>query len=108
MTETIAPLPIVHRTFELPADVWDKIRKRGRREGKSMRWVISDAVEAELFPLMDSLRALGLDAQRPRNKLVRSPVDGNIIARLKHVKGVTGVPAVELLILCLQKHATRP
>jgi len=104
MTDSITPLPVVHRTFQLPANVWDRVRDRGKREGKSMRWVIADAVDAELFPLMDTLRELGLNAQRRRNKLVRYPVDENIIARLKHAKRVTGVPAVELLILCLARH----
>src|SRR6478609_3123488 len=103
----IPPLPLMHRTIRLPSAVWRAARKRGTKEGKSMRLVISDAVDRELMPLMDALRDLGLDGEQLRDKLVRSPVDENVLARLNHARRVTGMSAVHLLILRLDRHAKR-
>lgn len=95
-------LPMFQRTIKLPNGLWDKVKERGNRENKALRWVVDDALDVELLPLIDSLRELGLKGEVKANKLVRVPLDENVIARLNHGGRQTGLPAVLLLRICLE------
>ena len=97
-------LPMFHRTIRLPADLWGAVKARGARDGKSIRWVVDDALDAELMPLVQSLQELGLCGEAGPGKLVRVPLDDNVIGRINFGRRQTGLPAVWLLRLCLQRH----
>lgn len=98
-------LPMFYRTIKLPTGLWGKVKERGEQEKKALRWIVDDTLDAELLPLIDSLRDLGLKGETKADKLVRVPLDENVIARLNHARRQTGLPAVLLLRLCLQKYA---
>ena len=91
-------LPTVHRTLRLPEKLWTAVKQ----QDKSARVTIDDALDAELFGLIDKLKALGFTNEK-QDKLVRTPVDENIIARLNYGRRQTSIPAVMLLRICLQK-----
>ena len=97
-------LPMFHRTVKLPNGLWDKVKERGEQEKKALRWIIDEALDAELLPLVDSLRQLGLKGEVKADKLVRAPLDDNVIGRLNHGRRQTGLPAVLLLRICLHKY----
>lgn len=100
-------LPMFHRTVKLPNELWDKVKERGGQENKALRWVVDDALDAELLPLIDSLRQLGLKGEVKADKLVRVPLDDNVISRINHGRRQTGLPAVLLLRICLQKYVAK-
>jgi len=100
-------LPMFHRTIKLPNGLWDKVKERGEQDKKALRWIVDDALDAELLPLVESLRQLGLKGEAKPNKLVRLPVDDNVIGRLNHGRRQTGLPAVLLLRICLQKYMVK-
>ncbi|MFX1487304.1 MAG: hypothetical protein ACFFBS_09470, partial [Promethearchaeota archaeon] len=99
-------LPMFYRTMKLPNGLWDKVKERGDREGKALRWVVDEALDAELLPLVESLRKLGLKGEIEADKLVRVPLDENVIGRLNHGRRQTGLPGVLLLRVCLQGYVT--
>ena len=76
-------LPMFHRTVKLPAELREKVKERGEQENKALRWVIDEALDVELLPLVESLRELGLKGEVKADKLVRVPLDDNVIGRLK-------------------------
>ena len=96
-------LPMFYRTMRLPNGLWDMAKERGNREKKALRWIVDEALDAELPPLVESLRQLGLKGEVKANKLVRVPLDDNVIGRLNHGRRQTGLPAVMLLRICLHK-----
>ena len=97
-------LPMFHRTIRLPADLWKAVKHRSDSDGKAIRWVVDDALDAELMPLIDELRRLGLRGEIEPDKLVRVPLDDNVIGRINFGRRQTGLPAVLLLRLCLQQY----
>ena len=97
-------LPMFHRTIKLPNGLWDKVKERGNQEKKALRWIVDEALDAELLPLIETLRRLGLKGEVKADKLVRVPLDDNVIGRLNHSRRQTGLPAVLLLRICLQRH----
>ena len=97
-------LPMFHRTVKLPNELWGEVKERGEQEKKALRWIVDEALDAELLPIIDSLRQLGLKGEIKANKLVRVPLDDNVIGRLNHGRRQTGLPAVQLLRICLQKY----
>lgn len=100
-------LPMFHRTIKLPNGLWDKVKERGRQEQKALRWIVDDALDAELLPLIETLRQLGLKGEVKGDKLVRVPLDDNVIGRINHGRRQTGLPAVLLLRICLQRHVDK-
>jgi len=46
--------------------------------------VTDDAVDAELMQLIDTLRGLGFQGERKADKLVRAPLDDNVIGRVDY------------------------
>ncbi len=97
-------LPMFHRTVKLSNELWDKVKDRGSQEKKALRWIVDDALDAELLPLIETLRQLGLKGEVKADKLVRIPLDDNVIGRINHGRRQTGLPAVLLLRICLQRH----
>ena len=97
-------LPMFHRTIKLPSGLWKQVKERGKQENKNLRWTVDEALDAELLPLVESLRELGFKGEVKADRLVRVPVDENVIARMNHGRRQTGLPAVLLLRICLQKH----
>jgi len=77
-------LPMFHRTIKLPNGLWDKVKERGDREKKALRWIVDEALDTELLPLVGSLRQLGLKGEVKADKLVRVPLDDNVVARLNY------------------------
>ena len=100
-------LPMFHRTIRLPAKLWQAVKARGARDDKAIRWVIDDALDAELMPLIETLRKLGLRGDRKADKLVRAPLDDNVIGRINYGRRQTGLPAVLLLRVCLERHVAQ-
>ena len=100
-------LPMFHRNLRVPVEVWQAVKARSAREGKAIRWVIDDALDAELGPLIDALRQLGFQGEKKVDKLVRAPIDDNVAARIKLGRRQTGLPAVLLLRICMERHAAR-
>ncbi|MCK4886929.1 MAG: hypothetical protein KAS96_06035 [Planctomycetes bacterium] len=101
-------LPMFHRTVKLPNGLWDKVKELGKHEKKSSRWIVDEALDTELIPLIESLRELGLKGEIKADKLVRVPLDDNVIGRLNYARRQTGLPAVLLLRICLYKNTKRP
>ena len=97
-------LPMFHRTVRFPANLWQAIKSQSKRENKSLRWVIDEALDAELLSLVTHLRELGFKGEVKPNKLVRVPLDDNVVGRLNFARRQTGLPAVLLLRICLRRH----
>jgi len=97
-------LPMFHRTIRVPASLWRAVKRRSADDGKAIRWVVDDALDAELPGLIDKLRKLGLRAEIADDKLVRLPMDDNVRGRILFGRRQTGLPAVLLLKLCLTRH----
>ena len=49
---------------------------------------------------------MGFKGEDKPDKLVRAPLDDNVISRLKHARRQTGLPAVLLLRVCLDRYVT--
>lgn len=96
-------LSVIYRTIKLPEELWENVKNRAQQEQKVIRWIIDEILDAELLPLIESLRKLSLDGEEKKYKLVRIPLDDNVIGRLNHGRRQTGLPAVLLLRICLQK-----
>jgi hypothetical protein len=47
---------------------------------------------------------LGFRGERKAHKLVRAPLDDNVIGRINHGRRQTGRPAVLLLKVCLERY----
>ena len=60
-----------------------------------------------ILPLIESLRKLGLKGEVKADKLVRVPLDDNVIGRLNYARRQTGLPAVLLLKICLQRYLVK-
>ena len=99
-------LPMFHRTIRIPAELWQEVKARGNKERKAIRWVIDDALDSELMSMVASLRAMGFKGEDKPDKLVRAPLDDNVIGRLNHARRQTGLPAVLLLRVCLDRYVT--
>lgn len=97
-------LPMFYRTMKLPDGLWGKVKERGNQEQKALRWIVDEALDAELLPLVEALRQLGLKGEIKADKLVRVPLDDNVIGRINHGRRQTGLPAVLLLRICLQRY----
>jgi hypothetical protein len=97
-------LPCFHRTIRLPGSLWRAVRRRGLRDGKAIRWVVEEALDAELAELVEQLRRLGLRGELADDRLVRLPMDDNVRGRILCGRRQTGLPAVLLLKLCLMRH----
>ena len=93
-----------HRTIRVPASLWKAVKRKSARDGKAIRWVVDDALDAELPGLIDALRRLGLRGELTDDKLVRLPMDDNVRGRILFGRRQTGLPAVLLLKLCLMRH----
>jgi hypothetical protein len=102
-------LPQFHRTVRMPATLWQGVKARAAEEGKTLHEVLHDALDGELGELVEALRGIGLVGEDtvPANKLVRVPLDDNLVGRINHARRRTGLPAVQLMLLCLGRH-TRP
>ena len=100
-------LPMFHRTIRVPAELWAAVKCRSAKEGKAIRWVVDDALDAELADLIAELRKLGLRGEIADDKLVRLPMDDNVRARILFGRRQTGLPAVLLLKLCLMKYCDK-
>ena len=99
-------LPMFLRTMRLPLELWERVKRRGNRDGKALRWVVDDALDAELMPLIESLREKGFRGEDAADHLVRVPLDDNVIARINYGRRQTGLPAVLLLRVCLDKYVS--
>ncbi len=97
-------LPMFHRTIRVPAELWGEVKARGGKERKAIRWVIDDALDAELVSMVATLRAMGFKGEDKPDKLVRAPLDDNVIGRLNHSRRQTGLPAVLLLRVCFDRY----
>ncbi len=96
-------LPTFHRTIKLQNELWAKVKKHSYQEKKPLRRVIDEALDAELLPLVELLRQHGLKGEIQADKIVRMPLDDNIIGRLNYARRQTGLPAVLFLKICLEK-----
>ena len=59
-------LPMFHRTIRLPAALWKDVKARSAEKRKAIRWVVDDALDAELMPLIASLRRFGFKGEQQR------------------------------------------
>jgi len=96
-------LPTVHRTIRLPAELWKAAKQRSTQEKETLRRLVDRALDVELPPLVDALRDVGLRPGTGPSKLVRMPLDDNVVGRLNHASRETGLPAVLLLRICLRR-----
>jgi hypothetical protein len=97
-------LPMFYRTMKLPNGLWNTVKECGGEEGKALRWIVDEALDAELLPLVESLREFGLKGEIKADKLARVPLDDNAIGRLNHARRQTGLSAVLLLRMCLRRY----
>ncbi|MDP6526734.1 MAG: hypothetical protein QGH15_21235 [Kiritimatiellia bacterium] len=100
-------LPTLHRTIRLPGQLWQDLKILGIREGKPVRSIIHDALDSQLGGMVGVLKELGFHGDELENdKLVRAPLDDNVIAKINYARRQTGLPAVEILRLCLARFLT--
>lgn len=100
-------LPMFHRTIRVPGSLWRAVKRKSAGDGKAIRWVVDDALDAELAGLIEQLRRLGLRGELADDKLVRLPMDDNVRGRILFGRRQTGLPAVLLLKLCLTRHCEK-
>ena len=97
-------LPTLHRTIKLPNQLWQDLKTIGIRENKSIRSIIHEALDGQLGGMIGVLRELGFCGDEQENdKLVRAPLDDNIVGKINYARRQTGLPAVEILRLCLAR-----
>jgi len=100
-------LPTLHRTIRLPNQLWQDLKILGIRENKSVRNIIHDALDTQLGGMVGVLKELGFHGDEQENdKLVRAPLDDNIVGKINYARRQTGLPAVEILRLCLARFLT--
>jgi hypothetical protein len=100
-------LPTLHRTIRLPGQLWQDLKILGIRKGKSVRNIIHDALDSQLGGMIGVLKELGFHGDEQENdKLVRAPLDDNIVGKINYARRQTGLPAVEILRLCLARFLT--
>jgi hypothetical protein len=100
-------LPQFHRTVRMPALLWQWVKERAAAEDKTLHELVHNALDEELATLIDLLRAMGLVGEdgREGDKLVRVPMDDNVVGKLNLGRRRTGIPAVQLLLIALARHA---
>ena len=96
-------LPVQRRTIRVPAELWTSVKKHSQHESRSIRFLVDDALDAELMGVIESLRQLGFRGEDKADKLVRIPLDDNVIGRINYGRRQTGLPAVSLLRACLSR-----
>jgi hypothetical protein len=97
-------LPTLHRTIRLPGQLWQDVKILGIREGKSVRELIHESLDSQLGGMIGVLKELGFHGDEQENdKLVRAPLDDNIVGKINYARRQTGLPAVEILRLCLAR-----
>lgn len=104
MLELDQRLPVFHRTVKLDAALWRAVKAQAKGSGISIRCVVDEALDAELPRLVTALNQLGLTGEDRGDKLVRLPVDDNVVGRINSARRSTGIPAVQLLLMCLHNH----
>lgn len=97
----------VPRTIKLPGKVWRAVKAKGKRDGKPTREVIEDAVKTEMPALVNSLRDFGIKGELTNNKVIRAPMSDALLDRMRAGRDKTGLPAIQMLALCLQRHTAR-
>jgi hypothetical protein len=102
--DDVQRLPVFHRTIKMDASLWQAIKAHSKRSGKPIRQLVDEALDAELPKLIAALNRLGLNGERPAGKLVRLPMDDNVVGRINSGRRGTGVPATRLLLMCLKRH----
>jgi hypothetical protein len=97
-------LPTLHRTIRLPNQLWQDVKILGIREDKSVRELIHESLDSQLGGMIGVLKELGFHGDDQQNdKLVRAPLDDNIVGKINYARRQTGLPAVEILRLCLSR-----
>ena len=99
----IGGLPVQRRTIRVPAELWKSVKDRSNVADRSIRFLVDDALDAELMTVIESLRQLGFRGEDKADKLVRIPLNDNIIGRINYGRRQTGLPAVSLLRACLSR-----
>ena len=96
---------IFHRVFRFPETLWQATRIRATQVHQPVRSVVQDALDAELDSLIERLRDLGFQGEDVEpDKLVRLPVDERVVDRINDGRRRTGVPATQLLRMCLGRY----
>ena len=96
---------LFHRVYRFPIPLWASARERAIHEQRGVRWVVNDALDAELESVVAELRSLGFRAEGSEdNKLVRLPVDDTVVNRIREGRRCTGLPGAQLLRICLQRY----
>ncbi len=95
-------LPVFYRTIKMDAALWQSVKSAAKTTGKPIRQVVDEALEEEMPRIIASLNAIGMTGGTSRAKLVRLPVDDNVIGRMNCGRRATGIAAFQLLASCLQ------
>ena len=96
-------LPTIQGTIRLPNQLWKELKIAGIKRNASVREMIHDALDSQLGGMVGVLQELGFGGGAENNKLVRAPLDDNIIGQINLARRQTGLPAVEILRLCLAR-----
>ena len=83
-------LPVLYRTMKVDVSLWKSIKAQSQRSGKPIRVLVDEALDAELPKLVAGLNRLGLNGERPAGKLVRLPMDDNVVGRINSGRRGTG------------------
>ena len=59
-----------HRTIPLLVGLWAATKDRSEKGHKAPRWVVDDALDSQLMPLIETLGQLGLHGEVEADKLV--------------------------------------
>jgi hypothetical protein len=94
---------LVYRVFALPDGLWDAVREARTRTGLTNRAFVAEAVATHVPTLVAELTRLGFGRtggpSRPA-RLPFSPAAGTLDT-LRRASSEVGVPASQLLVLCL-------
>ena len=78
------------------------MRLKAEKEQKAARYVIQDALDQQLFALVQDLKNCGLRAG-VKSKRLRLALDQGIIDRLNAGRAETNIPGVTLLRIALER-----
>ena len=98
---------LLPRTIKVPASVWQAAKVTAEKKGITLRQFIEDAVRTELADLIVGLRKLGVRTECQPNKVVRVPISDATLDLTRHGREQTGLPAILMLALCMQRAAGR-
>jgi hypothetical protein len=100
----------VHRVVHLPVGLLEGLRRNRDATGQTNAQVVGEAVSGQLPKVVEALKAVGLDRLTGKRQPVRLPfsAEAGTLEALKQASDSLGIPAIQLLCLCLLRSVEQP